>query len=173
MHRAPAGGPGVARSLQREPVEMGLDVIIGLVTITLAIIGVGLTLGRFMRKLDEKLDGVRGEFKGDIKGLRGELQGGIKGLRDELRSDISSLRDELRSDISSLRDELRSDIKGVRGEMTTMRTELRGEIKGVRTELGGRIDVVAAELARTRMAVARIEGSVLGIPLPDTGTDPA
>ncbi len=57
--------------------------------------------------------------------------------------------------------------------MATLRAELRGDIKGVRAELGGRIDAVAAELTRTRIAVARIEGSVLGVPLPDTGTDPA
>ena len=115
---------------------MGLDVMIGLVTVVLTIIGVGVTLGRLTRKLGENL-------KGDIKDLRGELQSSIKGLREEVRGDISGVRDELRS-----------------------------EIKGVRTELGSRIDGVAAELTRTRMAVARIEGSVLGVPLPDTGTDP-
>ncbi|MCY3600190.1 MAG: hypothetical protein OXN85_09475 [Gemmatimonadetes bacterium] len=122
---------------------MGLDVMIGLVTIMVAIIGVGVTLGRLARKHGEKLEGLRGELKGDIKDLRGELQSSIKGLREEVRGDIGGVRDEL-----------------------------RGEIKGVRTELGGRIDAVAAELTRTRMAVARIEGSVLGVPLPDTGTDP-
>ncbi|MDE2943428.1 MAG: hypothetical protein OXT63_04380 [Gemmatimonadota bacterium] len=106
--------------------------MIGLVTIMVAIIGVGVTLGRLTRKHGEKLEGLRGELKGDIKDLRGEVRRDISGVRDELRS----------------------------------------EIKGVRTELGSRIDGVAAELTRTRMAVARIEGSVLGVPLPDTGTDP-
>ncbi|WP_419860203.1 hypothetical protein [Candidatus Palauibacter sp.] len=43
----------------------------------------------------------------------------------------------------------------------------------LRTELGGRIDAVAAELTRTRMAVARLEGSMLGISPPDIRTDTA
>lgn len=101
---------------------MGLDVIIGLVTIWLTIIVVGLAVAARTRKLEEKIDRTSGE----------------------------------------LRDELRSEIKGV-----------RGEIGDVRTELGGRIDAVVAELARTRMAVARLEGSVLGIAPPDTGADTA
>ena len=101
---------------------MGLDVIIGLVTIFLGIVGLGVALVKLTGKLADNIDGVRDELRGDIKDLR---------------------------------------------------LELRGDIAGVRAELGGRIDAVAAELARTRMAVARIEGSVLGIPLPDTGTDPA
>ena len=106
---------------------MGLDVIIGLATILVAIVGVGVALGRLTRELGKRIAETRGE---------------IKGVRDELRSDIKDLR-----------------------------VELRGEIAGVRIELGGRIDAVAAELTRTRMAVARLEGHVLGVPLPDTATD--
>ncbi|MCY3599028.1 MAG: hypothetical protein OXN85_03510 [Gemmatimonadetes bacterium] len=119
---------------------MGLDVIIGLVTIFAAIVGIGVALFRLTGKLGDEIKSARDELRGDIKGVR---------------------------------DELRDEIKGVRGEMATGRDELRGEIRGVRAELGGRIDAVAAELAKTRIAVARLEGSVLGVPLPDTGTDPA
>jgi len=78
----------------------------------------------------------------------------------------------------------RSEIQGVRGEIGTLRASVneeigslrasvREEIASVREELGGRIDTVVAELTRTRMAVARLEGSVLGIAPPDTGTDTA
>lgn len=112
---------------------MGLDVIIGLATILVAIVGVGVAL-----------------FK-----LTGKLADHIHGVRDELRGDIKSLRDELR------------------GEITGVRDELRGEIAGVRVELGGRIDGVAAELTKTRMAVARLEGHVLGVPVPDTAAEAA
>ena len=112
---------------------MGLDVIIGLATILVAIVGVGVAL-----------------FK-----LTGKLADHIHGVRDELRGDIKSLRDELRGDIKDLR------------------LELGGEIAGVRVELGGRIDAVATELTKTRIAVARLEGHVLGVPLPDTAKDAA
>ncbi|MYG50247.1 MAG: hypothetical protein F4164_12980 [Gemmatimonadales bacterium] len=54
-----------------------------------------------------------------------------------------------------------------------LRDELRSEIGSLRTELGGRIDALAAELTRTRMAVARLEGSVFGISPPDTSADTA
>ena len=101
---------------------MGLDVIIGLVTIFLGIVGLGVALAKLAGKLADNIDGVRDELRGDIKGLRDEL---------------------------------------------------RGDIAGVRVELGGRIDAVAAELTRTRIAVARLEGHVLGVPRPDPATETA
>jgi hypothetical protein len=112
---------------------MGLDVIIGIVTIFLGIVSLVVVLVKLTGKFADKVDGVRDGLQGDIKGLRDELRGDIKGLRDELR----------------------------------------GEITGVRVELGDRIDVVAAELTKTRMAVARLEGHVLGVPRPDTAKDAA
>ena len=108
---------------------MGLEVIVGLVTIFLGIVGLGVGLVKLTR-----------QFAADLTGLRGEL----KGVRDELRGDIKGVRDEL-----------------------------RGEIAGVRVELGGRIDAVATELTKTRIAVARLEGHVLGVRLPETATDTA
>ncbi len=126
---------------------MELDVIIGLVTIWLTIVVAGLAAAARTRKLEEKIDGTSGKLRVEIKGLR----------------------DELRSEIGGVRDELRGEIGGVRGEIGGV----RGEIENLRTELGGRIDAVGAELTRTRMAVARLEGSVFGIAPPDTGTDTA
>ena len=108
---------------------MGLDVIIGIVTIFLGIVSLVVVLVKLTR-----------QFAADLTGLRGEL----KGVRDELRGDIKDLR-----------------------------LELGGEIAGVRVELGGRIDAVAAELTKTRIAVARLEGHVLGVPRPDTAKDAA
>jgi len=119
---------------------MELDVIIGLVTIWLTIVIVGLAVAARTRKLEEKIDRTSGE------------------LRDELRSEIHSVRGEIGSVHGSVREEIAS---------------VREEIGSLRTELGGRIDTVVAELTRTRMAVARLEGSVLGIAPPDTGTDTA
>ena len=112
---------------------MELDVIIGLVTIWLTIVVVGLAVAGRTRKLEEKIDRTSGE----------------------------------------LRDELRSEIQGVRVEIASVHGSVREEIASLRTELGGRIDAVVAELTRTRMAVARLEGSVLGIAPPDTGMDTA
>jgi hypothetical protein len=130
---------------------MGLEVIVGLVTIFLGIVGLGVALIKLTGKLEDKVDGVRDGLQSDITNLRVELRGDITGLRGE---------------VERVRDGLQGDIKGVRDE-------LRGDIAGVRVELGGRIDVVAAELTKTRMAVARLEGHVLGVPLPDTAVEAA
>ena len=134
---------------------MGLDVMIALVTLMVTIIGAAVTLG---------VVGSRqtGRLRDDFETLRGEMVT----MRKDLRGEMATMRDELRGEMATMRDELR-------GEMATMRDELRGAIKGVRTELGGRFEGVAEELTRTRLAVARMEGSVFGIALPDTGGDVA
>ena len=89
---------------------MGLDVIIGLVTIFLGIVGLGVALARLAGKLAGKLadniDGVRDELRGDIKGVRDELRGDIKGLRDELRGEIAGVRVELGGRIDAVAAEL-------------------------------------------------------------------
>ena len=144
---------------------MALDVIIGLVTIWLTIVVVGLAAAARTRKLEEKIDRTSGE-------LRDELRSEIKGVREEIkgvREEIGSVRTEVGSEVGSLREE----IGGARTEVGSVEGSLRTEIGRLRTELGDRIDAVVAELTRTRMAVARLEGSVLGIAPPDTGTDPA
>ncbi|MCY3701007.1 MAG: hypothetical protein OXH46_15415 [Gemmatimonadetes bacterium] len=137
---------------------MELDVIIGLVTIWLTIVVVGLAVAGRTRKLEEKIDRTSGK------------------LRDELRSEIQSVRGEigsLRTEVGILRGSVGEEIASVRGEIGALRASVNEEIASVREELGGRIDTVVAELTRTRMAVARLEGSVLGIAPPDTGTDTA
>ena len=53
-------------------------------------------------KTDLKIDGLRGELKGDINGLRVEMNG----LRVELKEDINGLRIELKEEINGLKIEL-------------------------------------------------------------------
>jgi len=128
---------------------MGLDVI-GILSVMLAILGVGVTMGGLA------LRGI-GNLKDDLTKktdkLSDQLESAHKGLRDELKGDIVSLRSELKGDIAGLRD------------------EVKGEIAGLRD----RIDAVHSEVVEMRVAigdrVARLEGRVFGVPLTDTGTD--
>ncbi len=94
------------------------------------------------------------------------------------------LEDKLESEVASVRGEIGGLGTRLRGEIAQLRTELRAEIgalgtdlRGMEGRLGGRIDAVRDELVETRVAmadrVARIEGRVFGVPLPDTGTDSA
>ena len=130
---------------------MGLDVI-GILSILVAVLGVGGTMGGLA------LRGI-GNLKRDLTERTDRLSSQIASVQKELRG-------ELKSEITGLRDELKGDIAGLRGE-------LKGDIAGLRR----RIDAVHSEMVEARVAmsdrVARLEGSVFGVPLPDTGTDPA
>ncbi len=119
---------------------MGLDVI-GILSILVAVVGVGGTMGGLARR-------------------------GI----GSLKRDLTERTDRLSSQIESVQTELR-------GELKSEIADLRGELKGDIADLRGRIDAVHSEMVEARVAmsdrVARLEGSVFGVPLPDTGTDPA
>ena len=137
--------------------------VIGILGLLVAILGVGATMGglalrgiaNLKNDLTKRTDRLSDQIEGVRNGLREELKGEIVGLRRELKSDVAGLRDELKSEIVGLRD------------------ELKGEI----VDLRDRIDAVRSETVETRVAmsdrVARLEGSVFGMPLPDAGTDPA
>ena len=63
------------------------------------------------------------------------------------------------------------------GQIKRVQKELRGELKSEIAGLRDRIDAVHSEMVEARVTmsdrVARLEGSVFGVPLPDTGTVPA
>lgn len=61
------------------------------------------------------------------------------------------------------------------GLSRSQRKALRAEIRATDERLDGRIDAVRGELVEARVAMtdrlARVEGSMSGVPRPDTGTD--
>ena len=139
---------GIAFEPRAEGVEtMGLDVI-GILSILVAILGVGLTMGGLA------LRGI-GNLKKDFTKRTDRLSGQIESVQKELRG------------------ELKGEIAGLKGEIIGVRDELKGDIAGLRD----RIDAVHSEMVEARVAmsdrVARLERSVFGVHLPDTGTDPA
>ena len=137
--------------------------MIGILSILVAVVGVGVTMGglalrgigNLKKDLTERTDRLSGQIESVQKELRGELKSEITGLRDELQGDIADLRGELKGDITGLRGELKGDIAGLRD----------------------RIDAVHSEMVEARVAmsdrVARLEARVFDLPLADTGTDPA
>ena len=132
---------------------MGFDVI-GLITVVLAIIGVGVKLELGNRKLGGRVGKLRDELRAEIRDTRDELRGEIKDVRDKLGDEIGALRGE----IKDVRDKLGNEIGA-----------LRGEIKDVRDKLGNEIGALRSEVAKTSTSVARLEGHAFGIPFPDTG----
>ncbi|MXW68222.1 MAG: hypothetical protein F4Z72_14645 [Gemmatimonadales bacterium] len=101
----------------------------------------------------------------------GATMGGLalRGISN-LKNDLTKRTDKLSDQIESVQKELRDELKG---EIVGLRDELKAEIVGLRD----RIEAVRSETVETRVdmsdRVARLEGSVFGMPLPDTGTDPA
>ncbi|MDE2663147.1 MAG: hypothetical protein OXI39_09120 [Gemmatimonadota bacterium] len=80
---------------------MGFDVI-GLITLVLAIIGVGVKLELGNRKLGGRVDRLGDELRSEIGDVRRE----IRDTRAELRGEIKDVRDKLGSEIGALRAEL-------------------------------------------------------------------
>ena len=172
---------GIAFEPRAEGVEtMGLDVI-GILSIVVAILGVGVPMGglalrgigNLKKEFTKRTDRLSGQIESVQKELRDELKGEVAGLKGE----IVGVRDELKGDIVGVRGELKRDIKGLR---TDLRTDIRESERRLGTRidgLGNRMDAVHSEMVEARVVmsdrVARLEGSVFGVPLPDTGTDPA
>jgi BMFP domain-containing protein YqiC len=100
------------------------------------------TDARFDR-VEQAIEGVREELRGEIQGVREELRGEIQGVREELRGEIQGVREELRGEIQGVREELRQEFRAEIGQareefregIEQAREELRGEIQGVREEL--------------------------------------
>jgi hypothetical protein len=142
--------------------KMGFDVI-GIITVVVAILGVGVRLEWNSRKLDRKFD----RLAGDLADTRVELADTRVEVKSEIVGRCDRLRDELRGEIHGVRDELRGEIHGrhgeVRDEMKSLRGEMRSEIKGLR----GEIAELRKEVAGTRTSVARLEGFAFGIPVPE------
>lgn len=137
---------------------MGLDVITiisALATILGVVGGMLLILLPQIRKVERQVTDTRKELKGDNVALRTELRAEMSMLRTELKGDVAALRTEVKTDIAALRTELKTDIAA-----------LREEVAGVRDEL------VVTRVAMTDR-VARVEGRVFGLPLPEAAADTA
>ncbi len=98
---------------------MGFDVI-GLITVVLAIIGVGVKLELGNRKLGGRVGKMRDELRGEIRDTRDELRGEIKDVRDKLGNEIGALRGE----IKDVRDKLGDEIGALRGEVAKTSTSV-------------------------------------------------
>ena len=98
---------------------MGFDVI-GLITVVLAIIGVGVKLEVGNRKLGGRVGKMRDELRGEIRDTRDELRGEIKDVRDKLGDEIGALRGE----IKDVRDKLGNEIGALRGEVAKTSTSV-------------------------------------------------
>ncbi|WRS29038.1 hypothetical protein U6G28_05725 [Actinomycetaceae bacterium MB13-C1-2] len=82
-----------------------VTIMVGLITVMITVIGSSWAMVRNLRTemksefgtVNERIDGLRVEFKGAVSDLRTETRENFADLRDELRGDISSLRVEVTS----------------------------------------------------------------------------
>ena len=112
------------------------------------------TDARFDR-VEQAIEGVREELRGEIQGVREELRGEIQGVREELRQEfregIKQARQEFREGIKQARQEFREEIGQVREEfregIKQARQEFREEIGQVREEFREGLQRVQAEVS--------------------------
>jgi uncharacterized protein YjbJ (UPF0337 family) len=92
------------------------------------------TDARFDR-VEQAIEGVREELRGEIQGVREELRGEIQGVREELRqefrAEIGQAREEFREGIEQAREELRGEIQGVREEFREGLQRVQAEVSGL------------------------------------------
>jgi uncharacterized protein YjbJ (UPF0337 family) len=92
------------------------------------------TDARFDR-VEQAIEGVREELRGEIQGVREELRGEIQGVREELRqefrAEIGQAREAFREGIEQAREELRGEIQGVREEFREGLQRVQAEVSGL------------------------------------------
>ncbi|MGH2363203.1 MAG: hypothetical protein ACRDHX_00945 [Chloroflexota bacterium] len=83
-----------------------------------------------------------------IWALFSRLEQRIDGVRTELKGDSSNLRTELKSDIADLRTELKTDIAAVDAKLDAVRKDLAAVQQGV-SKLDGRVDELSGVVRAT------------------------
>ncbi len=83
--------------------------------------GVMATLPERITSLENRMDLLRQELKGDIAGLRQEFKGEMAALRQEFKAEMAALEGRLGEQMASLRQELK-------GDMASLRQELKADI---------------------------------------------
>lgn len=98
------------------------------VTLLIAIIGVGVGLWRNAGNAHAAIGKNIDDLRTEIRGVRSEMGTEIRGVRSEMRTDIQGVQAEL----SDLRSEMRTDIQGVQTELS----DLRKDVSGLQIEMG-------------------------------------
>jgi hypothetical protein len=88
-------------------------------------------LDQFVRQHAAETDARFDRVEQAIEGVREELRGEIQGVREELRGEIQGVREELRGEIQGVREELRGEIQGVREEFCTGLQRVQAEVSGL------------------------------------------
>ena len=70
-----------------------------------------------LRRLDDKVDAQRTEFKEDFAIFRQEYKEDFASFRQEYKEDFASFRQEYEKDLASFRQEHKHDLKGLRAEV--------------------------------------------------------
>ena len=88
-----------------------------------------------------------------IDGLRGELRGEMREMGEELRTEMREMGEELRTEMREMGEELRGEMREMGEEL---RTEMREANEALRTELTQRMDNMEYGLGQEIQAVYEI-----------------
>lgn len=113
--------------------------------------GVMATLPSRVAGVENRMDLLRQELKGELQALRQEVKEEIQALRQEVREEIQALRLEVSGEIQALRQELKGDVHALRqevmGEIQALRQEVKGDINAALNRLMLYFTALAAALA--------------------------
>jgi len=84
-------------------------------------------LDQFVRQHAAETDARFDRVEQAIEGVREELRGEIQGVREELRGEIQGVREELRGEIQGVREELRTGLQRVQAEVSGLDHWILGE----------------------------------------------
>lgn len=118
-----------------------IGIIIGVLTILVAIIGMGIMIIQRIdsgdARLDAKIDGVRTELDAKIDGVRTDVDAKIDGVRTEVNAKIEGVRTELKAEIAE--GSARAEAQGAL---------IIAELRGLRESMEGRLNGIEREQAR-------------------------
>lgn len=136
-----------------------IGIIIGVLTILIAIIGMGIMI---IQKIDSgdsrteaKVDAARTELKSEITEVdakidivKTEVDAKIDGVRTDLDTKIEGVRTEVNAKIEGVRTELKAEIAESGARAEAQGALIIAELRGLRESMEGRLNGIEREQAR-------------------------
>ena len=122
-------------------------------TILIAIIGVGVGLWRNAGQAHAAIGKNIDDLRTEIRGVRTDLGAEIRGVRTDLGTEIHGVRTDLGTEIHGVRTEMRTDIRGVQAELSGLRKNVSGlqiEMGKATTDLGWIKNKLGGQTGSTR-----------------------
>lgn len=138
-----------------------IGIIIGVLTILVAIVGMGIMIIQKIdsgdARTDARVDSARTELDSKIGGVRTDMDAKIEGVRTEVngvRTELNVVRTELNAKIEGVRTELKAEIAESGARAEAQGALIIAELRGLRESMEGRLNGIEREQARQEGALS-------------------